>query len=139
MSKRAVPPIGKFGGVGDIQKRLRGSEMIYDNRDNIATALMGLFAVKITDIMDWKNGQVLVKDSKDIPEHALAAIKKIKVTPTQNGEQLEIELIDKIRVGQMLAKSAGLLERQAVEDKPAVMNIEMVMPGKEDKDEEKKE
>ena len=66
MSKRAVPPIGKFGGVGDIQKRLRGSEMIYDNRDNIAAALMGLFAVKITDIMDWKNGQVVVKDSKDI-------------------------------------------------------------------------
>ena len=51
MSKRAVPPIGKFGGVGDIQKRLRGSEMIYDNRDNIAAALMGLFAVKITDCL----------------------------------------------------------------------------------------
>ena len=134
MTKGAVPPVGKFGGVGDIQKRLRGSEMIYDNRDNIAQALMGLFAANITDVLDWKDGQVLVKDAADIPDHALAAIKKIKVTPTAAGDQLEVELIDKIRVGQMLAKSAGLLDPAKTEDKPAVMNIEMVMPS-EDKDE----
>jgi hypothetical protein len=34
----------------------------------------------------------------------------------------------------MLAKSAGLLDPAKTEDKPAVMNIEMVMPS-EDKDE----
>ena len=50
--------------------------MIYDNRDALAEALMGLFAVKITDIVDWKDGKVVVKNPETIPEHALAAIKK---------------------------------------------------------------
>ena len=43
-----------------------------------------------------------------------------------------VELIDKLRVANMLAKSAGLLDPEKEIDKPSVLNIEMVMP--EDKD-----
>ena len=56
------------------------------------------------------------------------------MTPTRHGEQVEVEMIDKVRIGQMLAKSAGLLDNEKEIDKPGVVSIEMVMP-KEDGDE----
>ena len=52
------------------------------NRDGLATEMLGLARKpRITDIFDW-NGQKLeeLKDAKDIPDHALAAIKKINLT-----------------------------------------------------------
>ena len=73
-----------------------------------------------------------LKDIDDIPEHALSAIKKIKITPTRNGDQVEVELIDKVRVLQMTAKIAGLLDQEKEIDKPSVVAIEMVMPGEKD-------
>ena len=62
----------------------------------------------------------------------MSSIKKIKITPTRNGDQVEVELIDKVRVLQMLAKSAGLLDQEKEIDKPSVVAIEMVMPGEKD-------
>lgn len=120
--------------MGEIQKRLKGSEIIYDNRDALAQELLRLGSSKITDVVDIEGGTVTLKELDDIPEHALTAIKKIKVTPTRNGDQVEVEMIDKVRVLQMLAKSAGLLETEKVGDKPSIVNIEMVMPddGKDD-------
>tara|TARA_B100002019_G_C21248173_1_gene589521 strand:+ start:226 stop:639 length:414 start_codon:yes stop_codon:yes gene_type:complete len=137
MGKRVVPPVGRFGGVGEIRKRLRGSQIIYDNRDGLATEMLGIAKAKVTDIFDWNGKKLELKDAKDIPDHALAAIKKIKITPTQSGEDvIEVELLDKVRVFQLLAKSAGLLDTEKDGDKPAVVDIQMVMP-EEDTDEEK--
>ena len=85
--------------------------------------------VKITDIFDWNGQKLELKDAKDIPDHALAAIKKIKITPTQSGDDIiEVELLDKVRMMQLLAKSAGLLDTEKDADKPAVVDIQMVMP-----------
>tara|TARA_A100001388_G_scaffold230998_1_gene183192 strand:- start:15 stop:428 length:414 start_codon:yes stop_codon:yes gene_type:complete len=137
MGKRVVPPVGRFGGVGEIRKRLRGSQIIYDNRDGLATEMLGIAKAKVTDIFDWNGKKLELKDAKDIPDHALAAIKKIKITPTQSGEDvIEVELLDKVRVFQLLAKSAGLLDTEKDGDKPAVVDIQMVMP-EGDTDEEK--
>jgi len=137
MAKRVVPPVGRFGGVGEIRKRLRGSQIIYDNRDGLATEMLGLAKARITDIFDWNGQKLELKDAKDIPDHALAAIKKIKITPTQSGEDIvEVELVDKVRMMQLLAKSAGLLDTEKDADKPAVVDIQMVMP-EEDKDDKK--
>ena len=127
MSRRKVPhppPV-----MGEIRKRLRGSSIIYDNRDALAEEMLRLAGSKITDVVDIEGGTVRLKDIDDIPEHALSAIKKIKITPTRNGDQVEVELIDKVRVLQMLAKSAGLLDQEKEVDKPSVVAIEMVMPG----------
>ena len=138
MAKRVVPPVRRFGGVGELRKRIRGSDIIYDNRDGIATEMLGLAKAKITDIFDWQGQQLSLKDVEKIPEHALSAIKKIKITPRQDGEDIiEVELIDKVRIFQLLSKSAGLLDTEKDTDKPAVVDIQMVMPGEEDKDEEK--
>tara|TARA_B100000242_G_scaffold287896_1_gene255402 strand:- start:219 stop:629 length:411 start_codon:yes stop_codon:yes gene_type:complete len=129
MGKRVVPPVGRFGGVGEVRKRLRGSQIIYDNRDGLASEMLGLAKARITDIFDWEGQQLSLKDVKDIPEHALAAIKKIKITPRQDGEDIiEIEMVDKVRIMQLLAKSAGLLDTEKDADKPAVVDIQMVMP-----------
>ena len=129
MGKRVVPPVGRFGGVGEIRKRLRGSQIIYDNRDGLANEMLGIAKAKITDIFDWNGKQLDLKDAKDIPDYALAAIKKIKITPTQGGDDIiEVELLDKVRMFQLLAKSAGLLDTEKDADKPAVVDIQMVMP-----------
>jgi len=130
MSRRRVPhppPV-----MGEIRKRLRGSSIIYDNRDALAEEMLRLAGSKITDVVDIEGGTVRLKDIDDIPEHALSAIRKIKITPTRNGDQVEVELIDKVRVLQMLAKSAGLLDQEKEIDKPSVVAIEMVMPGEKD-------
>jgi len=130
MSRRKVPhppPV-----MGEIRKRLRGSSIIYDNRDALAEEMLRLAGSKITDVVDIEGGTVRLKDIDDIPEHALSAIRKIKITPTRNGDQVEVELIDKVRVLQMLAKSAGLLDQEKEIDKPSVVAIEMVMPGEKD-------
>lgn len=127
MSRRRVPhppPV-----MGEIRKRLRGSSIIYDNRDALAEEMLRLAGSKITDVVDIVGGTVRLKEVDDIPEHALSAIKKIKITPTRNGDQVEVELVDKVRVLQMLAKSAGLLDQEKEVDKPSVVAIEMVMPG----------
>ena len=86
-------------------------------------------AAKITDVVEWDDaGKVTIKSVEDIPAGSLAAIKKVKVTPTRNGDQIEVEMIDKVRLMGMLAKSAGLLDTEKEADKPSVVGIEMVMP-----------
>ena len=87
----------------------------------------------ITDIVSWdkdEEGKTIteVKDIKDIPKSALGAIKRIRIL--QDGT-LDIEMIDKVRVLQMLAKSAGLLDAEQDADKPAVIDIKMVGPSED--------
>tara|TARA_B100002019_G_scaffold293505_1_gene321699 strand:+ start:8304 stop:8732 length:429 start_codon:yes stop_codon:yes gene_type:complete len=128
MGNRVIPPVGRFGGIGDLQKRLRGSQIIYENRDDLARVMLEIASAKITDIVSWENGVSTLKDVKHINEGALNAIKRVKITPTKNGDVIDIEMVDKVRVMQMLAKSSGLLDQEKDADKPAVVSIEMVMP-----------
>ena len=106
--KRVVPKMGNLGEVREISKKL-----------------------KITDILDWDSeGNVKVMDPRDIPEHALQSIRKIRAVPVgDSGKmQLEVEMIDKVRVLQMVAKSAGILDRTPESEKPSVIEINMVGP-----------
>ena len=131
MSRQKVPKTPAYA-MGKINKRIRGSKIIYENRDELAMELMRLGSAKITDVIDWDaDGNVNVKPIEEIPDNALTAIKKIKVTPSAKGDILEVEMIDKVRVLQLLAKSAGLLDAEKEIDKPSVVSIEMVMPGDE--------
>jgi hypothetical protein len=87
---------------------------------------------KITDIMEWDDeGKVKVKASKDIPEHALQAIKSIKVNKDGN---LELELYDKVGVLRLLAKASGLLDNPDESDKPSVIGINIKPPDVQDVD-----
>ena len=129
-----MPRLNKrFPAVGEVTKRLRGSSIIYDNRDQLAEQLLMLAGANISDVLEWSDNNVSIKEIKDIPASALQAIKKIKVTPTRSGDQIEVEMIDKVRVLQILSKSAGLLDQEKDSEKPAVVDIQMVMPGELEK------
>tara|TARA_Y100001963_G_C6765545_1_gene441963 strand:- start:512 stop:892 length:381 start_codon:yes stop_codon:yes gene_type:complete len=121
--------MGNLGGVREISKKLKGSDVIFENREKLAEALLSLSHAKITDIVNWdKEGKVEIKDLKDIPEHALQSIKKIRAVPMGEKMQIEVEMIDKVRVLQMLAKSAGILDRTPESEKPSVIEVNMVGP-----------
>ena len=74
-----VSRVKGFGGIREINRRIKGSDVIVDNRDALATELINLGTSKITDILTWNDlGEVQVKASADIPDYALSAIKKIR-------------------------------------------------------------
>ena len=126
---RAVPRMNNLGGVRDIKKKLRGSDVIFQNRDKLAEALLSISQAKVTDVVDWDDqGKVSIKNLDEIPEHALQSIKKIKARPVGESFEVEIEMIDKVRVLQMLAKSAGILDKKHESEKPSVIEVNMVGP-----------
>ena len=136
-----VPSLKNWGGVRSITRRMERSATILENREAIAFSLLCMANTKITDIMTWdEDGQVKVKAASDIPDHALQAIKNIKVTRGKDGAQtLEVELYDKVGVLRLLAKASGLLDSpDDGSDKPSVIGINVQAPDIVDIDEEKK-
>lgn len=125
MTKRVLPRLDNFASMREIKRKIKGSDVIYKNRDALARELINIGTANITDVVTWENDQAKVKDVKDIPEHTLSAIKRIRIL--KDGT-LDIEMVDKVRVLQMLAKSAGLLDGEQDADKPAVIDIKMLGP-----------
>lgn len=126
-----MPNLKNWGGVRSVQKRLTRSNTLYANQEAIAYSLLSMANTKITDIMEWdESGNVRVKPSSKIPEHALNAIKKVSVKTDKDGNSvLDIELYDKVGVLRLLAKAAGMLESEAHEsDKPSVIGINVKAP-----------
>jgi len=125
-----IPPLTNWGGVRSVQRRLERSATIMANKEAVAYALLCMANTKITDIMTWdENGNVTVKRSSDIPEHALNAIKNIRVRTDKDGANtLEIELYDKVGVLRLLAKASGLLDNPDDDSKPSVIDINVVAP-----------
>lgn len=125
-----VPSLKNWGGVRSIQRRLERSATITENREAVAYTLLCMANTKITDIMEWDdNGNVKVKASSRIPDHALQAIKNIKVVTGKDGAQtLDIELYDKVGVLRLLAKASGLLDNPDDGDKPSVIGINVHAP-----------
>ena len=125
-----IPPLTNWGGVRSVQRRLERSSTIVANKEAVAYALLSMANTKLTDIMSWdEHGNVTVKRSSDIPEHALHAIKNIKVRTDKDGvSTLEIELYDKVGVLRLLAKASGLLDSPDDDSKPSVIDINVVAP-----------
>jgi len=123
-------PVVKYGGVRMLQKRIKRSEVIDHNKDAVAQELVDLSLSDITDIIDWEEGKIRLKEIKDIPKRALRSIKKIRVYGKENSN-FEVEMHDKIRTLQTVAKAAGLLEQEkSDDDKPAVIGIKIEGPDK---------
>ena len=118
----------------NVQQRLGGSSTIAKNREAVAYALLTIANTKLTDIMEWdEEGNIKVKASKNIPEHALQAIKSIKVNERYDKDgncnrTLDIELYDKVGVLRILAKASGLLDSPEESDKPSVIGINVKAP-----------
>ena len=113
-----------------LQKRIKRSQIIDHSKDAVAQELVDLSTSNITDIIDWENGKIRLKEISEIPEKALRSIKKIRVYGKENNN-FEVEMHDKIRSLQTVAKAAGLLEQEkSDDDKPAVIGIKIEGPDK---------
>jgi hypothetical protein len=128
--KNQIPSMQNWGGIRSIAKRLERSATIVENREAVAYTLLCMANTKITDIMEWDAaGNVAVKSAKDIPEHALQAIKNIRQRTDKDGNStIEIEMFDKIGVLRILAKASGLLDAPDDSDKPSVIGINIRPP-----------
>ena len=125
-----VPRVTKMA-IGEINRRVRGSRMIYENRDELAAELLSLGTSSIDDIVEFSSEGVRLRERSEISDVSMRAVRRIRVTPGRFGSTVDVEMIDKRQILQMLAKSAGLLDQEKEVDKPSVVSIDMVMPDKE--------
>ena len=128
--KNQIPSMQNWGGIRSITKRLERSATIVENREAVAYTLLCMANTKITDIMEWDEaGNITVKSAKEIPEHALQAIKNIRQRTDKDGNStIEIEMFDKIGVLRILAKASGLLDAPDESDKPSVIGVNIKPP-----------
>jgi hypothetical protein len=129
-----VPSLKNWGGVRSIQRRMERSATITENREAIAFSMLCMANTKITDILTWdEDGNVKVKAASQIPDHALQAIKNIRVRREKDGSQtLDVELYDKVGVLRLLAKASGLLDNpDDGSDKPSVLDVNVIAPARE--------
>ena len=131
---KPIPSLAGYGGVRTLQKNLERSTTLAANREAVSYSLLSIANTKPTDIMEWDSeGNIKVKASKDIPEHALQAIKSIKTVTKTDKEgnsytTIDIELWDKVGVLRILAKASGLLDSPEESDKPSVIGINVKAP-----------
>ena len=87
-----------------------------DRREAVRQELEAIGASQITDVVTWTTDaqgavtQVNVIASEHLSERARRSIKKIKVTPMEWGNQVEVEMHDKLSALRVLAKVEGLLD-----------------------------
>lgn len=130
----SVPSMKNWGGVRNVVQRIERSQTIVANREAVAYSLLTMANAKITDIFEWDDfGNVKVKASSRIPEHAIQAIKSIKQRTDKEGNStIELELYDKVQVLRILAKASGLLDTPDDGQKPSVIGINVQGPDIED-------
>ncbi len=120
-----------WGGVRSVQRRMERSATITGNREAIAYQMVSMAMTNITHIATWdEDGRLKVKSASQIPEHALASIKKINARVDKDGNSyLEIELYDKVALLRLLAKASGLLDNpDDGSEKPSVIDVNVVAP-----------
>jgi len=98
------------------------------NDDNRKAAVLGeldaLAGAEITDVLWWNSdGDVTVRSSEDLPDRMRKAIKKMKVRPTPDGNEIEVEMHDKLSALRLLAKHEGLLDAGSDSNKPTLIGI----------------
>jgi hypothetical protein len=110
-------------------RRVRSDLADTDKRDNVLAELEALAGSEITDVLAWdKSGNVEFKGSDHLSARARKAIKKVKVTPNQFGQAIEIEMHDKLSANRLLAKHHGLLDPGAGVNRPSVIGINLTGP-----------
>ena len=123
---KPIPSLSGYGGVRTLQRNLEKSTTLAANREAVAYSILCMANTKITDVMEWDDrGNVQVKASKDIPEHALQAIKSIKI---DKDGMIAVEFWDKVKTLRLLAKASGLLDNPEESDKPSVIGINIKAP-----------
>jgi len=98
-------------------------------REAVVQELEAIGAGEATDVIQWDDmGRVTLTPNDQLSERAKRAIKKVKVTPNQFGNQIEVEMHDKLSALRLLAKHRGLLEPNANDQKPSMIGINITGP-----------
>jgi len=83
----------------------------------------------ITSVLSWDDeGEISLRASGDLAPGVRRTLKKVRVTPTTNGNQIEVEMHDKMSALRLLAKHHGLLDPGAEQNRPSVIGINMTGP-----------
>lgn len=100
-----------------------------DRREAVVQELEAIAAGEATDVISWDAmGQVQLTPSDQLPERAKRSIKKVKVTPNQHGNTIEVEMHDKLAALRLLAKHRGLLEPNSDDQRPSMIGINVTGP-----------
>jgi len=100
-----------------------------DRREAVVQELEAIGAGEATDVIQWDDmGRVTLTPSDQLSERAKRSIKKVKVTPNQFGNTIEVEMHDKLSALRLLAKHRGLLEPNAGDQKPSMIGINITGP-----------
>lgn len=111
------------------QQRAALASQDEERREAVVQELEAIGAGEATDVIQWDDmGRVTLTPSSALPERARRSIKKVKVTPNQFGNQIEVEMHDKIAALRLLAKHRGLLEPNADNQKPSMIGINITGP-----------
>jgi len=97
-------------------------QSVIDELEAIATG-------EITDVLSWDMlGRVQVRPSDELSERARRSIKKVKITPNEHGNSIEVEMHDKLSALLLLAKHRVLLEPNSDETRPSMIGINVTGP-----------
>ena len=100
-----------------------------DKREAVVQELEAIASGVITDVLNWDDlGQVFLTPSEKLSERSRRGIKKVKVTPTQHGNSIEVEMHDKLSALRLLAKHRGLLEPNSDDQRPSMIGINVPGP-----------
>ena len=95
-----------------------------DRRQAVVQELEALSSSEITDVLTWDEmGRVQVRASDQLSARARRAIKKVKITPSEEGNTIEVEMHDKLSALRLLAKHRGLLEPNSDDRRPSMIGI----------------
>ena len=100
-----------------------------DRRQAVVQELEALSSSEITDVLTWDEmGRVQVRASDQLSARARRAIKKVKITPGEEGNTIEVEMHDKLSALRLLAKHRGLLEPNSDDRRPSMIGINVKGP-----------
>ena len=100
-----------------------------DRREAVVQELEALSSSEITDVLTWDEmGRVQVRASDQLSARARRAIKKVKITPGEEGNTIEVEMHDKLSALRLLAKHRGLLEPNSDDRRPSMIGINVKGP-----------
>ena len=108
--------------VREARAALAGAD--FDRKAAVLAELDAIAGAEITDVLWWDaEGNVSVKPSEQLAPRMRKAIKKVKVRPTSEGNEIEVEMHDKISALRLAAKHEGLLEVGSGDQRPTLIGI----------------
>ena len=115
--------------VRQARKTLSGDDD--QERDAVLSELGALAASEITDVVTWERdgASYAITASSELTPRAKKAIKKIRITPGEHGNTVEVELHDKLGAARLLARHHGLLESGGARRAPSVIDVNVIHTG----------